>query len=66
MTASLKAIFAKIDRMTTSEQNAIADLLSQEIAWQKSFYKSQKQLLLLAEEATEEYRKGKTQSMNLK
>ena len=60
MTASLKSVFEKLNKLPSEEQNSIADLLSQELAWQNSFYKSQNQLALLAKEAKEEYKKEKT------
>jgi hypothetical protein len=63
MTASLKSVFDKLNKLPSDEQNAIADLLSQELAWQNSFYKSESQLALLAQEAKTEYKKGKTKPM---
>lgn len=66
MTTALKNIFSKIDALPAKEQDAIAGLLAEELAWQKSYAKSQHQLSSLAAEALEEYRKGKTKPMNLK
>ncbi len=66
MTASLKSIFNKLEKLPSEEQNAIADLLAHELAWQTSFSKSQNQLAFLASEAKVEYKKGKTKPMNLK
>ncbi len=66
MTTSLKSVFDKLNKLPGSEQDAIAELLSQELAWQHSFSKSQDQLLNLAMEAKVEYTKGKTKPMNLK
>ncbi|MCG3165767.1 MAG: hypothetical protein POELPBGB_01542 [Bacteroidia bacterium] len=66
MTNSLKSIFDKLDKLPSAEQDAIADLLAHELAWQNSFAKSQNQLLSLAKEAKAEYVKGKTKPMNLK
>ena len=64
MTTSLKNVFSKINRMPVREQNAIAELLIQELEWDKSFSKSQQQLSWLASEALEEFRKGKVKPMN--
>jgi len=66
MTTALKNILSKINTLPTKEQNVIAGLLSEELAWQKSYAKSQKQLSSLAAEALAEYRKGETKPMNLK
>lgn len=66
MTTALKNIFSKINNLPAKEQNAIAHLLGEELVWQRSYSKSQKELVLLAAEAMEEYRKGKTRPMNLK
>ena len=66
MTVALKKIISKLTRLPAKEQNAIASLLEEEVAWQKSFSKSQKHLETLASEALEEYKKEKTQPLNLK
>ena len=66
MTTALKNIFSKINNLPAKEQNAIAGLLSEELAWQKSYANSQQQLSSLAAEALEEYRKGKTKPMDIK
>jgi hypothetical protein len=66
MTTALKNILARINKMPAAEQNAIAELLGEEIAWQKSFKGSQKELDWLAEEAIAEYKKGKTKPLKLK
>ncbi|HXB39321.1 MAG TPA: hypothetical protein VNZ49_02195 [Bacteroidia bacterium] len=66
MTNALKKVFSKLDKLPVAQQNAIASLLSEELTWQKSFENSQDELLLLASEAVVEYKKGKTQALNLK
>ena len=66
MTTALRNIFSKMNGLPAKEQNAIAGLLSEELAWQKSYAKSQHQLSSLAAEALGEYRKGKTKPMDLK
>lgn len=65
MTTALKNILAKITTLPAKEQDAIAHLLKEELAWQKSYDKSQKKLSALAAEALEEYHKGKTKPMDL-
>ena len=66
MTTSLKAVYSKLSKMSAAEQNAIAALLNEELAWKASFEKSQDELSLLAEEAIAEYKKGKTKPLKLK
>lgn len=66
MTTALKKVFAKLDKLPVSEQNAIAALLKEEMAWQKSFADSQDELQFLAAEAIMEYKKGKTQPLKFK
>lgn len=52
--------------MPLREQNAIAKLLRQELEWDKLFNQSQHQLDLLASEALEEHRKGKSKLLGWK
>lgn len=59
MTTALKNIFSKLNSLPEEEQNAIASLFKEELAWQKSYDKSQKKLSSLAAEAHGEYKKGK-------
>ena len=66
MTLALKKVFGKLNKMPAGEQNAIAILLNEELAWKKSFDKSQTVLENLAAEALGEYKKGKTIPLNLK
>ncbi|MGZ3862081.1 MAG: hypothetical protein ACXVPN_06470 [Bacteroidia bacterium] len=66
MTTALKKVFSKLDKMPMAQQNAIASLLNEELAWQQSFENSQDELLSLASEALTEYKKGKTKVLNLK
>jgi hypothetical protein len=66
MTTALKKVISKISAMPAKEQNALAELLSEELAWKKSFENSQEELALLASEALVEYKKGKTKRLSLK
>lgn len=51
MTTALKKIISKLDKMPIAEQNAIAMLLKEELAWKRSFDNSQDELRVLASEA---------------
>jgi hypothetical protein len=66
MITALKKVIAKLDKMPVAEQNAIALLLNEELAWKKSFDNSKDELQFLAAEALVEYKKGKTLPLNLK
>jgi hypothetical protein len=66
MTASLKKVLTRINRLSTKEQNAIAEMLSNELNWEKSFKESPSELSQLASEAIAEYKSGKTRPLKLK
>jgi len=66
MTTSLKKVIEQIKKMPVVEQNAIAALLNEELAWKKSFEGSANELQSMAAEALAEYKKGKTKRLNLK
>ncbi len=57
----LKEIIDKVGQLKEDDQKAIAKLLEEELQWNKSIQSSQNHLSNLANEALEEYRKGKTQ-----
>ena len=59
MTTALKNIVAKLDSLSTKEQDAIASLLTEELAFLKSYKKSNKKLSSFAAEAQVEYMKKK-------
>lgn len=61
MITELKNVIAKVEQLKEDEQRTIAKLLEEEIQWDKTLYSTQKQLSNLANEALEEYHKGKTQ-----
>lgn len=65
MTKLLQDVISEISMMPESEQNNIAELLHEELAWQKSFDNSQDQLKKLASEALIEYKQGKTKPLDL-
>ncbi|MEO8148163.1 MAG: hypothetical protein ABI723_11020 [Bacteroidia bacterium] len=66
MTIALKKVITRINRLDEKEQDAIAEMLSKELDWDKSYKESQPQLANLAEEALAEYKAGKTQPLRLK
>lgn len=66
MTTSLRSVITKIGKLSVAEQNAIAEMLSEELQWEKSFSSSQNELLMLAGEAMAEYKSGKTKPLKLK
>jgi hypothetical protein len=69
MTTLLKKAFDKVSKLPQSEQEAIAALILDEIAseqkWDELFAKSQDKLSQLADEALEEFKKGKTKPLDL-
>ena len=65
MTIALKKVFSDISKLPISQQNAIAELLIEELAWKESFENSQNELEMLAKEASVEYKSGKTKPLNL-
>ena len=66
MTTKLKNAFERLSSSSVKEQNAIADLLLKEFAWDESFKNSQNELSMLAAEAVAEYKINKTKPLNLK
>ena len=68
MTKLLEAAFAAAARLTPSAQDALAAAILTEVQseplWQKSFDQSAETLARLADEALEEHRSGRTQSLD--
>lgn len=68
MTELLEKAFREVSKLTTSEQDAMAQWLLEELAfeqrWEKAFSTSQNVLGQLAEEALAEHRAGRTQVLN--
>lgn len=68
MTELLEQALAKLKTLPTSEQDAIAAMILEEIKdevlWDKAFVNSQDALAKLAAEAMAEYRAGKTQELD--
>jgi len=66
MTTSLKKAIEGLNKLPSTEQNAIAELIVEELTWKSSFEDSQDFLSTLASEAEAEYNAKKTKPMKLK
>jgi hypothetical protein len=70
MTKLLKQAFEEASKLTDVEQNALAKWVLEELesekAWDQAFAASEDVLEKLANEALDEYQKGKTKSLTLK
>ena len=60
MTNQDKKAIRKIKELLQKEQEEIANLILEELSWNKTFESSQEQLAILAKEAGKEYQSGKT------
>lgn len=69
MTKLLEEAVKEISKLPEKEQNEIAQLILDELndekSWDESFSKSQDFLSKLADEALEEFNKGKTKDIDL-
>ena len=65
MTKNLEKAFEHLESLPNKDQNAIAELIMQELKWKKSFSENQHELANLAQEALVEYKKGKTKKFDL-
>ena len=69
MTELLEKAIKKVGRLPKSQQNAIAEMIMEEIEdekkWESKFKSSQNKLSKLAEEAVDEYKKNKTEPLKL-
>jgi hypothetical protein len=67
MTELLEVAIAKLKTLSSSQQDAIAAMileeLEDEIRWDQTFANSQDALALLASEAMAEYKAGKTEEL---
>jgi hypothetical protein len=70
MTELLEQAFKKASKLTEIEQNALAKWVLGELEsakkWDKAFSGSENVLDILAKEAFQEYKKGKTKPLSLK
>jgi hypothetical protein len=67
MTELLEKVIKKVGRLPKSQQNAIAEIIMEEIEdekkWEIKFKNSQGKLSKLADEAVEEFKKNKTEPL---
>ncbi len=67
MTKLLEKVVTAVSKLSEKEQDAIAAMILEELAdgdrWEKAFLASQRQLSILAKEALEEYRSGRTKPL---
>lgn len=55
MITELKEVIQKVESLTDHEQRTIAKMIDEELEWDKTLYKTQDKLAILAKEALEEY-----------
>lgn len=60
MTNLLDEAVKQISQLPDTEQDEIAKMILDELTWKKSFSSSQRQLGILADEALQELKEGKT------
>ncbi len=65
MVTELKKAIEKAEKLSDKEQQAIAQLIVDEISWDQTLKESEKQLSSLAQEAMVEYKKGKTKPFQI-
>ena len=65
MVAELKKAIERAEKLPNKEQQIIAQLIVDEISWDKTLEDSEKKLTSLAQEALREYKKGVTKPFEL-
>ena len=65
MVTELKKAIEKAEKLSDKEQQVIAQLIVDEISWDQTLKDSEKQLSSLAQEAMDEYKKGKTKPFQI-
>jgi hypothetical protein len=65
MITELKKAIEKAEKLSNKEQQVIAQLIVEEISWDQTLKDSEKQLSSLAQEALNEYKKGKTKPFQI-
>ncbi len=65
MVAELKKAIEKAEKLSDKEQQVIAQLIVNEISWDQTLKDSEKQLSSMAQEALNEYKKGKTKPFQI-
>lgn len=64
MVNELKKAWDKAKNLRESQQKALAELILNEIEWERSFQASDGKLSMLAKEALSEYKENKTKPLN--
>ena len=64
MTTQLEKVFTELQQLPEAEQNAVAQLIEDELLWDLTFQNSASLLEKLANEALEEHRAGLTKPIN--
>jgi len=64
MTKLLESAIQQLNNLPESQQDEIAHAILDELSWDKTLHNSSNTLLSLANEALEEYKKGKTKPMD--
>ncbi len=65
MVTELKKAIEKAEKLSDKEQQVIAQLIVDEISWDQTLKDSENQLSSLAQEALNEYKKGKTKPFQI-
>lgn len=61
MTKALEKAFAELNKLPASEQDKIARLIMDDLLWEQKLTTTSDALMILANEALAEYKKGDTQ-----
>lgn len=64
MTAQLEKVIIKLQQLPEDEQNAVAQLIEDELLWDLSLTNSHSLLEKLADEALAEFKAGKTKPVD--
>ncbi len=60
MVTELREVISTIEQLKDEEQRQIAKMLQDELGWDITFQNTQEKLSMLAQEALDEYKTGKT------
>lgn len=61
MTKALEEAFAELNKLPTIEQDKIARLIMDDLVWEQKLNTTSDTLIILANEALDEYKKGNTE-----
>jgi len=65
MTTKLQEALSQLDKLPSKLQDEMAEMILDELNWQRTFDQSQNKLSNLAQEALTEYKSGKTKPLDL-